>query len=62
LIEFVTRVLKHELAEVIIAALRPLQAQCRQLAADVAYLTTLLATGMDRVLPLAEKTLMLAKG
>ena len=53
--------LKYELVELIIAALWPLQARDRQLAADVAYPTTLLATGMDRVLPLAEKTLMLAK-
>ena len=53
--------LKRELADVIIAALQPLQARYRQLAADVAYLTTFLATGAGRVLPLGEKTLALAK-
>jgi len=47
--------LKHELAEFIVAALRPLQARYRQLAADAAYLNTLLAAGAKRVLPLAEK-------
>ena len=53
--------LKHELAEVIIAALQPLQARYRQLVADAVYLTTLLATGVERVFPRAEKTLTLAK-
>jgi tryptophanyl-tRNA synthetase len=53
--------LKHELTEVIIAALRPLQARYHQLAADPTYLTTLLTKSADRIRPLAEKTLARAQ-
>jgi len=53
--------LKHELAEVIIETLQPLQMQYRQWAGEVTYLATLLTEGAARVRPLAEKTLAIAK-
>lgn len=53
--------LKHELAEVVIAALRPLQRRYRELIADIAVLDAHLADGAARIRPLAETTVALAK-
>ncbi len=52
---------KRELAEVIIEGLRPLQSKYQKLAADPAYIDSLLTEGAARVKPIAEKTLSTVK-
>jgi tryptophanyl-tRNA synthetase len=54
--------LKHELAEVVIEILRPLQARYRQLTAEATEINALLTAGAARARPLAEKTVAIAKG
>lgn len=49
---------KRELAEVVIEALRPLQARYRELTQDPGQIERQLADGAARVLPLATQTLM----
>ncbi|MBI2906850.1 MAG: tryptophan--tRNA ligase [Chloroflexi bacterium] len=52
---------KRELAEVVIAGLNPLQSRYQEVTADPAFLDSQLAEGGNRVRPLAEKALRLAK-
>ncbi|MBI2836546.1 MAG: tryptophan--tRNA ligase [Chloroflexi bacterium] len=49
--------LKKEIAEAVVAGLRPLQTRYAELAADPAYLESLLRDGASRARPLAEKML-----
>jgi tryptophanyl-tRNA synthetase len=53
--------LKRELAEVIIAGLRPLQMRYQGFATDPASLDAFLTAGAAKVRPLAEKTLAIAR-
>jgi tryptophanyl-tRNA synthetase len=53
--------LKHELAEILIEALRPLQARYRELTAEPSYLDSVLQEGASKVRPCAEKTLSVVK-
>jgi tryptophanyl-tRNA synthetase len=52
---------KRELAEVVVEGLSPLQSRYRELTADSTYIDSLLAEGMRRILPIAEKTLAAVK-
>jgi tryptophanyl-tRNA synthetase len=53
--------LKRELAEVVVENVGGLQARYRELTADPAHIDRLLAEGVDKVRPIAEKTLALVK-
>jgi tryptophanyl-tRNA synthetase len=54
-------ILKKELGEVVVEALRPLQSRYQKLVAEPGYLESLLAEGAARARPLAENTLALVK-
>lgn len=54
-------VFKQELAEVIVEGLKPLQSRYRELAAEPSRIDHLLAEGVSRVSPIAEKTLSTVK-
>jgi tryptophanyl-tRNA synthetase len=54
-------VLKKELGEIVVEALRPLQSRYQKLVAEPSYLESLLAEGATHARPLAEKTLALVK-
>lgn len=53
--------LKRELADVVIAALTPLQERYREITQDPTYLNRLLAAGVERVRPMAEAKVALVK-
>jgi tryptophanyl-tRNA synthetase len=53
--------LKKELAEVVVAGLRPLQSRYRELTREPGYIDSLLTEGADRVRPVAEETLAKVK-
>jgi tryptophanyl-tRNA synthetase len=53
--------LKQELAEVVIEGLQPLQSRYLELAADPAYIDSLLAQAASKVRPIAERTLTIVK-
>jgi tryptophanyl-tRNA synthetase len=53
--------LKKELAEVVVAGLRPLQSRYRELTREPGYIDSLLTEGADRVRPVAEETLSKVK-
>lgn len=54
-------VLKKELADVVIAGLNPLQLRYQQLADEPAYIDQLLNEGVDKIQPIAQKTLARVK-
>ena len=45
----------------VVEGLSPLQSRYRELTADSTYIDSLLAEGMRRILPIAEKTLAAVK-
>ncbi len=52
---------KHELAELIVENLKPLQSRYHELTADPSYIDHLLIEGCAKVRPIAEKTLRLVR-
>jgi len=53
--------LKKQVAEMVISRLEPFQQRYRQVAADPGYLETILRQGAERVTPIADSTVELAK-
>ncbi len=53
--------LKKRVAEAVVAGLEPIQARYREITSDPGYLDRLLDDGADRVRPIAEATVLLAK-
>ena len=53
--------LKKQVAEMVIASLEPFQKRYREIAADPAYLTSVLRQGAERVTPIADSTVEVVK-
>ncbi|MBM3724140.1 MAG: tryptophan--tRNA ligase [Acidobacteria bacterium] len=53
--------LKKQVAEMVLESLAPIQQRYREITADPAYLRQLLASGADRVRPIADSTVRLVK-
>jgi tryptophanyl-tRNA synthetase len=54
--------LKKQVAEIVVAHLEPFQQRYRQILSEAGYLATVLREGAERVRPIADDTVRLAKG
>src|SRR5437870_1788506 len=53
--------LKKQVADLVVASLEPFQERYRQITAEPGYLAGVLKEGAERVMPIAESTVKLAK-